>query len=215
MAVFSACLLSLLQIGCQLKTVGTIDKSVLSESEESTFDSSWQELYYDVLTEFKSSDSYYPDTNTNFVGGSMFDLFDMDGDEIPELIISESLAHAHCSRIYTVKSDELISLGNYGSFGEVMYYPQKGVLLSYYIGQGYEFGVYLKLDGKEFIEQMRFASDDGAVGEENAEYTINDEQVSKEEFKLACEEYDDDNSFSLGRSYYFDEQTLNSLADCF
>lgn len=214
MVVFSACLLSLLQFGCQLKNIGTIDKSVLSENEESTFDSSWQELYYDVLTEFKSSDSYYPDSN-DYVGGSMFDLFDMDEDDIPELIISESLAHAHCCRIYTVKSDELISLGNYGSFGSVMYCPQKGVLLSYYIGQGYESGVYLKLDGKEFIEQMSFTSDEGAVGEENAEYTINDEQVSKEEFKLACKEYDDNNSFSLGRSYYFEEETLNSLADCF
>ena len=67
--------------------------------------SRWRELYRDKLYELRQSEGYSEDF--------MFDLYDINGDEIPELFINNYFYAP--AEIYTVSEGELISLGVLGN----------------------------------------------------------------------------------------------------
>ena len=83
----------------------------------------------------------------DYVGSSEYDvsgdirytLAYIDGDEIPELILSESSSHASGVRIYfyDFEQKKVVDLGDrFGELGGFSYYEKKSTIYDYYFGNG-------------------------------------------------------------------------------
>ena len=80
-------------------------------NEKPKFEHNWQNLYYDELVK------HIDDSAT------MFNLYDLDKDGTPELLLSEAPYHAARGDFYTANPDRLSHLGSYGC-DECQYTPE-------------------------------------------------------------------------------------------
>jgi len=172
-------------------------------SDDDSINKTWQELYADELRNYMNSNRYSDD--------AMFDLYDMNDDGIPELIISEGLPTIRECIIYTMYEEKLINLGEYGSYGGVGFNTDKNLLLSLYDHQGYfSYGLY-GLSNDAFEHVFSAYNDANAVGEEKATYKINGEIVNAEKYNEELSKYESNNCVWLGRKYTLDEENIKSV----
>ena len=78
----------------------------------------WKELYAIELR--KHIESFSP----------KFNIHDLDGDGVPELLISDDDCHAASGEIFTVYHGKLKHLGNFGSCGEFLFDPDNRYIIS-------------------------------------------------------------------------------------
>lgn len=163
----------------------------------------WKKAYKEVLETFKNSDDYNE--------YSMFSLFDINSDDIPELFISEGISRISGCHIYSYH-DGLISLGKYGTCGEVAFKPNLNLISAYDLHWGYEYIFeYSFSEDSSLVLEKCFYNDMGAAeSPEKREYKIDNKLVSAVEYQTELKKYHDDDTISLGYDHRFTENDISS-----
>ena len=162
-------------------------KSVLTEE--------WRGIYAETLHSIRESENYSDDF--------MFDLYDADGDGIPELFISE-LFGKRCS-VYTMYDGKMICVGEYRS-AYAKAFPDNDMLLlsSYY--DGHYIDKYYAPENGILNNVIIFET---ICGKTSTVFKIDDEVMSKEEYSEKLKQYSDmTNSIYLGRKYDLGEYSV-------
>lgn len=187
-----------------LWSIPSISGAVLQKETVVINTTTWQHLCADELRNYMNSDSYSSD--------AMFDLLDIDNNNIPELFISEGAPHMRQVQVFTIHDQKLCSLGDYGEYGEVLYNSLKSLMWSGYFNQGHGFESHYRLENGTLVEVFSCETNSAAVMDESeAYYMINGETISKSEFETKREENTFDGWVSVGRKYPLDESTINSV----
>lgn len=169
----------------------------------SAAEADWKTLYEDTLYEYMETTNYYK--------YSRFSLNDINGDNIPELIISEDSSHIAQCLVYTIYNDELLYLGKYGAYGFLGYYSDLDVITQHNIGQGNEFTSFSRLENGEVNLLCSFENNLGAAPtDEDIYYKVNGSEVTKEEYNAALDEYKGESFVPLGQDYKFSEQSIKN-----
>ncbi|MBR0140825.1 MAG: hypothetical protein IJM19_01080 [Ruminococcus sp.] len=173
----------------------------------------WKSAYREVLNAYKNSSAYL-DGSFGYNIGSSWDLQDLDCDGIPELLISEGEYHAASVIYYYFENGEAHPIiddadgyqVHYGAYGTVFVCNEEHLLSCMNMGMGYSFTGIIKYENHKFINDIWSATEDsGAVGEENATYTVNGMNVTKAEYDTAISQYNSKNWVSAGQRYSFDD----------
>ena len=150
------------------------------------------------------SDEYFEESD-EYVQGSSFSIYDVNEDEIPELIISPNIAHGTSCSVYTYGNNGLISLGRIGAFGEIGYYEDNNAIYYSNIGQGIEHIGFYELKNNEITLIALFYNDVGYSLPEQETYKCNDIELTEDEYNIEIKRYRGNEYISLGRDYNFNE----------
>lgn len=156
----------------------------------------WKQLYVDELRRYMNSDEYK--------SNPMFDLYDIDGNNIPELFISSGTMLGESTKIYTVNNEKLINLKVLNRYNK--YSPNKKVLYSYDLMTGNLIFNYNKLEPNILVNLLG-----GRASDANNYYMLNGEIVTSEEYNKEISKYESDDYISIGRKYNFDEESIKSM----
>lgn len=168
--------------------------------------SSWQQLYAGELRNYM---------NTNFCEETMFNLYDVDEDGVPELFLSEGTYTASNTVVYTCYNDKTVNMGKYGQYGVgVSCTLAYNWLISSGGSQGaYHLSYYEKRDD-ELIKIISFSDNEAMATSDDFEvrYWVNDELVSKEKYYEEMGKYTAlENESVETRKYSLNESTINSV----
>jgi hypothetical protein len=158
----------------------------------------WKGAYKAALETFRQSGDY--------TESSMFSLCDINGDDTPELFISEDICHAAGVHVYTF-DNELTEFGEFGSDGKTLYCTDSGILLSFYMQGGECHSTYYRPEADGLVELAYFYNNSGRS--ETDVYKLNDVEVSEEEYNSELEKYQG-NFISLGRDFQFTDAFLEA-----
>lgn len=161
-------------------------------------DNGWKGAYKAALETFRQS--------VDFTEDSLFSLRDINGDDIPELFISEGYYHSGEVHIYTFDG-ELTEIGEKGSNGKVLYCADSGILLDGYMQGGEDHRKYYRLESDLLTELAYFYNDSGRPG--TTVYKINDVEISEEEYNSELGKYEGDFIF-LGRDFQFTDEFIEA-----
>jgi len=119
-----------------------------------------------------------------------FNICDLDGDGVPELLISDDDYHALGGEIYTVNDGALCDLGDYGSWGEFQYDPINKYIWSGCTGQGESYTTVYMLENGKMIEIVSFYDNMGAaVDTSSLEFKVNGKPVTKDIYQAELAMY--------------------------
>ncbi|MBR4223475.1 MAG: hypothetical protein IKR73_01550, partial [Oscillospiraceae bacterium] len=121
--------------------------------------SSWKSAYASLLRSELKKDG---------ADDKGFSVYDLDGDDIPELIVSERYAKWTTLRIYRYKDGKLKALTMtddsgkrssevYSSYGTISFSPEKQQIIDYHTGTGFMSNIY-DLRGDEILYSGTFSS---------------------------------------------------------
>lgn len=161
------------------------------------FEHSWQTLYYEKLAE--NVRSFIP---------PYFNIYDLDGNGTPELLLSEGTYHMAQCALYTVDNDTLVYLGEYGEYGEFRYDFENNYIHSSYFGMGSYLSVY-SFNGNNVTHVISFYDNSNYLVTDLV-YEINDESVSEEFYYAELERYTWQWDFTV-RKYELSEDTLEDI----
>lgn len=188
------------------ESTSILDTVNVTEASEIKADpTDWRSAYREELYNFMDSDEY-----KYYSEESRFSLYDINGDNIPELFISEGYYYGRECYVYTF-TDKLISLGQFGSYGGCSFYPDINILGSSYSGQGEEFDKYYQLDNNGSLIELASFYNNSEMEQVTVEYKVNDVEVTEEEYKSTKEEYYDDHVVVLGHDLKFNKVLIDSL----
>ncbi len=148
-----------------------------------------------------------------------FSLYDVGGDDTPELIISEGEWHAASAELFAVKDGSVEFIGYVGSYGEAVYMPGKKAFNNANGGMGYFYNTLTEFDGSGLKDGISiegysgpdYNSDDYDTTIE--EYTVNGEKVTSDEYYKTYEENFDGYFVSLGRNFFINEHAISAVFD--
>lgn len=168
----------------------------------------WQQLYADELKRYMTSDEYKTD--------SMFDLYDVNNDDIPELFISTGTSHDDGCFVYTVLNGQLKELEKHddwtcGEYGLINCSSSIQTIFSSWSQLGHYYIDYYQIQNDKFVHLLKAYTDVADVGLENATYKINDETVIVKKYNEEISKYEADDYVKIGRKYTLDEKTINSV----
>ena len=166
----------------------------------------WQEPYKAKIDEFRSSADFSQED-------SRFDIRDLDRNGTPELIISPASDPNSACQLYTFSGGEVISLGENGSFGCFVYYPENCCFNSEHYGQGFILGEYRTLSENGFKTELSYYNNaDSASSGAAITYEIDKEEVTLKQYDEEISKFAGYPSVLLGRKYTFgnacEEQAL-------
>lgn len=165
---------------------------------------SWKQLYADELKKYINSNEYNSE--------AMFDLYDINTDDIPELFISTGISHGNGCKVYTVADNKIQNIGREydgGEYGTINCSSSIQTIFSLYSHMGHSYIDYYQIKDKKFVHMLN-AYDNVASGEEIV-YKINDDIVTYEKYQEEISKYNADDYISVGRKYKLDETTINSV----
>lgn len=170
---------------------------------------SWQELYADELRNYMNSN--------NYTDLAMFDLYDIDNDDIPELFISNNTGSADsCVSVYGYNNKEIIKLGEYSAYGcggTLSYFTQNSILDACHGMHGKFYSELYSKNQNTMENIISLYSNIGDVGEDSDKLIcqVNGENVSYEEYRKQVDKYLYGEIIRVGRKYTLDEETINSV----
>ena len=155
----------------------------------------------------KLKDFYMDSLSYTSNGGATFDLYDVDEDDIPELFISPGLAHLDYCKVYSIKDNQLDDLNISGQYGSLFADSKKHWIVcsgtTNFIGRYWQ--VYYEKSPSD-VKILAQVSSTGNI------YTVNDEEVSKEQYDDIKEKYSAD-YVELGRKYELSEDNIDYIID--
>ncbi|MCM1508009.1 MAG: leucine-rich repeat protein [Ruminococcus flavefaciens] len=171
----------------------------------------WRDSCKKVLEEFYNSNNYF--------ATSMWDLYDINGDGIPELIISYGKSHVDCCEIYAYNGSDFTMLSanfygseinKFGKYGEIYAINGKNQFEAYDISEGREEISFFTMNGNKLTTDVAFSNNVGEVGEDKAYFYVNKKKVSLEDYNKAYAPYKNynvtgDSVTPLGRKYKFED----------
>jgi len=168
----------------------TVQKTALVTVGPLINKASWTNLYITELNKHIGSYS------------SKFNIYDLDGNGIPELLISDGDIHAASANVYTVIEGKMVDLGSYGSWGDFQYDPINKYIGSGFMGQGILVVNYYKFINNKIEKMVSFFTNGGAVlsGSE-VQYKVDDKSVSKEVYEAEYAKYNKNNYSTIARKY--------------
>lgn len=209
--------MSLISVGCTEKTTaetdGTETNDIANISPRSiTFE--WQPLYEQKLNEYMTTEKF-SDKAQNGTGESRFDLYDLNADGTPELLISANDSHTTMCEIFTVSGGAVTSVGELGEYGTFDFYPDFNLINSEYSGDGFVVGKFISFNGSELVDSFSY-SDNSASASKGAEmkYEIDGEELSRPEYDEAMAVYKNAHTVSIGRKYSFGASTMDYALHC-
>ena len=109
----------------------------------------WLSAYRDYLTEeYQKQEESKSSAEETLAIESHFDLFYMDDDDVPEMIVTDNPAHAGTATLLTWSDGVLRAFPGLGSNGMVLYNERSNQIVGYYVGSGiHAFHVYHLEDG--------------------------------------------------------------------
>ena len=165
-----------------------------------TFD--WQEPFETVIMAFKNSDRC---TDT-----SMFEIRDLTGDDVPELIISPSDDVASKCEVYRLIGSRADLITNAGSYGTLDYIPSENAIGFAYEGEGFTMGEYQTYQDGSFSTAVSFYTNAGSAASGAVIfYKINDEDVTLAKYQEALIPYQDVFTVKVGRKYSLGTNAVN------
>ncbi|MDE6034639.1 MAG: leucine-rich repeat domain-containing protein [Ruminococcus sp.] len=185
----------------------TSKPEILDTSDTSDISADWKDSCKKILK------------NLNNSSDMMWDLYDIDGNGIPELIVSYGNSHVSYCEVYAYDGSDFVMMstvnayGNeqnsFGHYGEIYAINGKNQFETYDINNGTEVISFFTLDGNNLKTDITFENNSGAVGEDSANFYVNNKKVSKEDYDKAYEPYSkydvQGNSVTpLGRKYKFE-----------
>ncbi|MCR5167333.1 MAG: hypothetical protein K6C13_08970, partial [Oscillospiraceae bacterium] len=189
----------------------TVSETSADESAQGGTD--YMTLYRNKLTDI------FLNEDTEYITYYMFSLYDVGGDDTPELFVSNGEFHMATTELFTVKDGEVISAGTVGSFGEALYFPDKGKFDAQYSGMGYSSHCLVSFDGTQLVSGISIDSYEGFDYENEdydtavSEYHIDERDVAKEEYDKAYEENFTGKNITLGRDHYLNEHGISAVFD--
>ena len=168
--------------------------------------SDWKTAYRNVLTEYMQTASYND--------SARWDLADLDSDGTFELLISMGESRISGGvRIYYYENGIAEPVLNdydggvlmFGYYGEFKYCSDEGLIRADDIHLGYEVSAVYNYRDHSVTIQQSVSNDKGAVGPENATYTVNDQNVSEEVYNSTLNEINSKNWINAGRRYSFSD----------
>ncbi|MCM1315726.1 MAG: SH3 domain-containing protein [Prevotella sp.] len=161
----------------------------------------WQSAYKKTLSSLAGE---YDFTESDIIIRAMYDLVDIDGNGIPELIISTGNAHASGCVVYTytnsgyVKTTFSDGKEGFSEYGYMGVDTTNHVARSYYSGMGCIYLDFYRLEGTTFVNIASFFNDEGNNG---SDYRYNDNSVTKSQYQSYLSQYN--YTFEkYGRKYY-------------
>ena len=100
----------------------------------------WIKAYKGVLLDLKKADVELTTQEAKFC------LCYIDGDDIPELVVSTGDFHAAGCYVFTFSNGKAVNLGPFGSFGVIQYIEKSGVIIDNLGNNGYFNETYYKLE---------------------------------------------------------------------
>lgn len=170
----------------------------------------WQNLYVDELKKYMSSNKYNDE--------SMFDLYDIDSDGIPELFISRGSSFIDTCDVYTVYNDKLVKENERGVNFNCTHSGNGIDELTLQVSQSTKlfrcggFGVktYKKLENGKFTSILE-ANENYNGG--SYTYTINGKTATADEYRQSEMNYGvyANDFVDVGRKYTLNEQVINEI----
>lgn len=144
----------------------------------------WKDIYNGVLSGYRGSST------------AMYDLVDIDGNGVPELIVSPSTEKYAPADLYTVSGGSLVNCGDIGSYyGKASVIPGAGIIFKSAGGMGIWKRIISEYDNGMLYTIEALDSEDMSQS-----YKINGEEVSKDEFDEKYSSYSE-RLVSVGRKY--------------
>ena len=163
---------------------------------------SYKTEYRKILEDFANSDAYN--------GLSAWDLYDLDNDGTPELLISVGDYHAASVRIYYYENgaahpvcDTSGQMAHYGAYGYIMYCAAEQLLGTTDLHLGYYYTSMDRYSNHQILRIHSTGNDTGAVGKENTTYTVDNETVDEDTYNKMLDEFNSKNWVQIGGSYSF------------
>ncbi len=164
----------------------------------------WKTAYKNTLKDFMDSE--------NFGEKSTWDIQDIDNDGTPELLISESQYHITGVMFYYYENGNAVPVLDdnrnplrYGAYGGVLICPEESLIGIEDVKQGLHYSVMHKYEDHRITFVQRTFENSGAVGKENAAYTVNDDTVNEDEYNIAHNGFSSKNWIAVGNQYTFDD----------
>ena len=204
--------------------LGEVESQAEAKEDETTLTnqkSNWRQLYAEQLKNFISSDDRYISERDVMSGESMFDLYDIDGDNVPELFISPGTYHLSRVDVYSINDrNEVIKIGDVGQYGGISFIENKKYLYAA-CEQGHSYKDFyvkennqIKLIFDAYTGCYLGGTSSGHLGADDAEYFINGSKSTKEVYDTEIVKYYDminDTVIYLGRKYMLNETTIESV----
>ncbi|MDE7364365.1 MAG: hypothetical protein K2N27_05695 [Ruminococcus sp.] len=209
--LISAMTVSVLVCGCSQNVTSIPESSLPAEEvkispQNITFE--WQDAYLNKLNEYKKSSDFAGSTKT----GSRFDIFDITGDNTPELIISPNTNPQTTCKIFTFANGEITELGEAGNRGTFAYLPDIKLIKDEYQGTGFVLGKYISYKDGIFTTVLSYTDNSmstSLLSGTAIKYEIDGEEVLLPEYEQKLAPYKSETCISAGRKYTFGENTLN------
>lgn len=171
-------------------------ESALPETPEAPVPD-WRELYTQQLHSIRRY-------NENYSRNYMFDLYDMTGDGIPELIVSDGeLVTGNCTSVYTISGENVKTLGVFGGYGTLGFSPGNGIIISEYSGYKECYAFDENLIKSVFSSRSSYNSE-----QKKMTYMVNNEIVDSETYSAANEKYRFKDTIYLGRKYQLGDSAI-------
>ena len=196
--------------GCQKtqKSADPVEVSLLATKvspQDVKFD--WQDAFETKLKEFKGSESF---TDT-----SMFELTDVTGDGIPELIISPSNDVSAQCEIYRLFNGGVDQIGVTGAYGIFDFIPSENAIGYSYEGDDFNVGEYLVYEEGSFNPAVSFYTNaNSASAGVTIKYEVNNEDVTLVKFEEMLQPYRNGTTQKIGRKYSFGDSTIDYAIHC-
>lgn len=189
----------------------------VSEAVSTVIANDYKSLYKAKLSEMCEYEEYEPLIST-------FDLYDIDGDGVPELFLAFGDYHAAGVFVYTVRDGEVVQLCTsdkeyFGSWGRTMV-NSSGFLASRYFGMGSDYADYFRLENGQLTlmvsseHHMQYMGFPDESEPEQDKFVIDGNEVSEEEYSSAVGEYEALEWTSVGQgNRFFDLEDGERIID--
>ena len=117
--ITALCIMIPLSTASNIGTVNSADFDVID------IYNSWQEAYRDELISFMNYGSYASKDSSGSDLCSMYEVYDMNEDGVPELFISEGAYHTSTVHAYTFTDGMVKELFYGGEYGSISFVPSK------------------------------------------------------------------------------------------
>ena len=175
-----------------------------AEAAAATAENGWKAAYQETLRAFQNSGEIAADAK--------WDLQDLDQDGIPELLISEGPYHAGGVRFFyyengsaspVLKADGKPAV--HGSYGAILFCREEHLIGIQDVHMGYSYAFISKYENHRFTTLHTFNEDSGAVGDENATYTVDNETVTAAAYQQSFQVFTTKNWKEAGAAYSLDD----------